>query len=319
MYQRKYYRDQKITNDVTRTFSDEEVRDFESNFLILDDFLYLIDMYRIMKENKEAFVSFQPQHGTDFPELNRRLLNYVNAVYSYREYLLSYDPPLGKIVDDYHRKNGWYRYIIDYRNIVIHQSVLIKAFGNKSGKPIVQIEADIDTMRRLIERKEKRLGDPEYQRWTNSIQKDIGTAKDYIKLLSRLPEKIQTTVRSDIRNNRTVHCVDMDQIIELAQKEIDSLHHEAIQKLLPQIIPTIEWLLSLIYQVDDTYMDTFIVNEEIRDVFSPNEALEYHFIQFRTRLDPDDIINKFFYRQLKDHHYEYLYSRKISLDEFCSK
>lgn len=82
--------------DGHRSFDDSFPSKFEATLNALDRFIYLTDMYRIITSCASDFLQLQGGEETEFWQINKCFLNYLNAVYSYKEFVNSYDPPLKK-------------------------------------------------------------------------------------------------------------------------------------------------------------------------------------------------------------------------------
>ena len=115
----------------------------------IDRFTYLIDMYTIMESCAEDLISIKIEDVNDFWKVNKALLNYVNAVYSYKEFVNSYDPPLREIKEKYYLHKKWYRFVCDYRNRVIHQSTIIKDYSPGSNEIYIDLDEVIERQNSL--------------------------------------------------------------------------------------------------------------------------------------------------------------------------
>ena len=103
------------------SISDEIISRLES----LNRFMYLIDMFRVIKSCTDDMQDIPCGEDVEFWTINKYLLSYLNAVYSYREFVCSYIPSLKAIHNEFYFGKKWYRFVCDYRNRVIHQSTLI--------------------------------------------------------------------------------------------------------------------------------------------------------------------------------------------------
>lgn len=139
-----------------RQFDDNFCDEYEEYLIALDRFMYLLDMFQIIK-SCAAYLAELPA-GEEFPfwQVNKALINYLNAVYSYKEYINSYDPPLKTITDGYYYNRKWYRFVCDYRNRVIHQSTIIKDRSTKSGDVFINLDEIISIQSEIIQELEKK-------------------------------------------------------------------------------------------------------------------------------------------------------------------
>lgn len=100
--------------------------EFDSKLKTLDKFLFLVDMHTIIDSCAKDFLEITIDDFDEFWKINKRLLNFVNAVYGYKEYVNSYEPSLKSITEKYYNMKKWYRFLCDFRNYIIHQSIIIK-------------------------------------------------------------------------------------------------------------------------------------------------------------------------------------------------
>ena len=111
-----------------RFFDDSFQADASLRLAELDRFMYLVDMFRIIEDCAKDFLSIEASKNIQFWKINKFLLNYVNAVYSLKEYVNSYVPLLKKVTERYYQSEDWYRFICDYRNRIIHQTAIFKDY-----------------------------------------------------------------------------------------------------------------------------------------------------------------------------------------------
>lgn len=129
------------------SFSDE----YESRIKALDRFTFLADMFRIVKSCSQDFMDLPNGDDIEFWEINKTLLNYLNSVYSYKEYVNSYDPPLKEITDGYYYNQKWYRFVCDYRNRVIHQSTILRDRSTQTGDVFIDLDDIISIQQGVID------------------------------------------------------------------------------------------------------------------------------------------------------------------------
>ena len=138
--------------DGHRNFDDNFPLEFNNALNALNRFLYLTDMHRIIVSCASDFLNLQGGEEVEFWQINKYFLNYLNAVYSYKEFVNSYDPPLKEITDGYYYKRRWYRFICDYRNRVIHQSTIIKDRSNETGDVFINIDEIIEIQDGIVKK-----------------------------------------------------------------------------------------------------------------------------------------------------------------------
>lgn len=59
--------------------------EFDSKLKTLDKFLFLVDMHTIIDSCAKDFLEITIDDFDEFWKINKRLLNFVNAVYGYKE------------------------------------------------------------------------------------------------------------------------------------------------------------------------------------------------------------------------------------------
>ena len=64
--------------------------EFDEKLKDLDKFLFLIDMHIIIDSCGSDLLSITIDDFDEFWKINKRLLNFANSVYSYKEYINSY-------------------------------------------------------------------------------------------------------------------------------------------------------------------------------------------------------------------------------------
>lgn len=261
------------------TFEDE----FISQSKALDKFIYLVDMYRIIESCASDLVNVSIDETEEFWKINKLLLNYVNSVYSYKEFVNSYDPPLKKITEHYYKQKKWYRFVCDYRNRVIHQSIIIKDYCPESK----DIFVDLDE---VIEIQEGFQFKNEHQ------QKNSEKFKDILEELKK---------ESKVINGKNY--LSMKYVVVCANEEIRGMKDEVLLFAFNKgVKPVLEWLISLIPIVDGNFKYAFIVNEENfpDGVYEPNYALEDFYRRMFKCLGVENLISKEIDNLFKQHKYD---------------
>lgn len=87
--------------------------EFNAKLKDLDKFLFLVDMHTIINSCGDDLLSITIDDFDEFWKINKQLLNFVNAIYCYKEYVDSYEPSLKLITEKYYNmKNGIDLYVI---------------------------------------------------------------------------------------------------------------------------------------------------------------------------------------------------------------
>ena len=79
----------------------------------------------------------------DYWKVNKALLNYVNAVYSFREMAKNSILQIESITEKYYKRCQWYRFVCDFRNSVIHGAVISTDYDKEDAYVILDKLIDI--------------------------------------------------------------------------------------------------------------------------------------------------------------------------------
>ncbi len=295
------------------TYDDGFEEEYETHVRSLDRFIFLVDMFRIVKSCTSDLLNLKGGGDVPFWLINKTLINYLNAVYSYKEYINSYEPPLKKITDGYYYNRKWYRFVCDYRNRVIHQSTIIKDRSTKTGDIYIDLDEMVLAQNEIIA---ELLSDP------NSSESSIKNAKRFLKeIQSLLPEQpVGTYNRKKLQS--------MKRIAQDADSEITLMNNEILlHAYRNSVLPHLRWLLSVSHKENDRYWYTFIVNEdwghlpEKSDVacFEPNYSVELFYQYLLRALGNESPVCKAIKNILEADGYTYVYEQACSLNEFFER
>ncbi len=267
MYITKYCDDP--NNDVMLLYGDKKYEDsiseeYDSIISRLDRYIYLVDAYTIILDCAHDILKTQQKNSEMFWKVNKYLLNYVNAVFCYKEFIRNYKPELTDIADDYwwcKNNTFWYRFICEYRDRIVHQSIIVRHYYPPEGELLVNIDELITKTKHDIV-----SGNVKFQ----------NNANFFVQQLERLA--------------RTPHFIDrkkqrywkLKKIIGFSNKEIKDMSNQIFERAYDDGINTaVEWLLDHVYYEEydgneDKY--TYIVNEEVpNSECEPNYSLEWFF------------------------------------------
>lgn len=245
--------------------------EFDAKLKDLDKFLFLVDMHTIIDSCGDDLLSINIGDFDEFWKINKRLLNFVNAVYGYKEYVNSYEPSLKSITEKYYNMRKWYRFICDFRNYIIHQSIIIKDYRPFDGDVFINIEE----VARLLS---------EYE-YTKDWQRQ--NAKEFTEWIETFKED-----SLEIKDN---HFLSMKNVTSLVMKEMSQIKDEILMFAYEKSIkPSLVWLLEQIPKIDGIFQYAFIVDkanlpESVRE---PNYALEDFVRRMIKTLGDDSIICK---------------------------
>ena len=272
---------------------------FDSKLNDLDRFLFLVDMHSIIVSCANDLLAVSIEDFDDFWKINKKLLNFVNAVYSYKEYVNSYEPSLETITDKYYKKKKWYRFICDFRNYVIHQSIMIKDYRPYDCDIFINIE---DVAKQLNEYKYPKEG-----------QKCRAVA--FTKWLERFKDDL----KEDLLVIKDNHFLSMKNITSLAVKEMSAMKEDVLVYAFKKgVKPSLEWLLEQIPIVDGKYQYAFIVDKDNppEAVREPNYALEDFVRRMVKTLGENSAICIELFSLLEENRYLFFYDGNCGLEKF---
>ena len=227
-------------------YPDSIFTDYRRRLRILDKLLYLDDTFTITLDAGDSFVSSMPQGTMVFWEINKNLLNYVNAIFCLHEIINSYNNNVVKSTADvfWKKQNGrfWYRFMCEYRDCVVHHSIRINRYLPTNGDSIFCIDELIEELGWLIQDKQQ----AKYHNKLSAFQ----------HLVERLAKKMQVTTYYGER-----YC-SMKEIVVRTAREITDLYTQILPKLFEDVVcPEISWLLDLVHFKDGVAKYTFVVKE----------------------------------------------------------
>ena len=265
------------------SYSDTFEYEFISRSKALDKFIYLVDMHRIIESCASELVNVSIDEIEEFWKINKCLMNYVNAVYSYKEFVNSYDPPLKKITEHYYHQKKWYRFVCDYRNRVIHQSTIIKDYCPGSKDIFVDLDEVIE------------------------IQEGFQFKNDYQRKNSEKVKGVLEELKKESKVINGKNYLSMKYVAVCANEEIRLMKDEVLLFAFNKgVKPVLEWLISLIPIVDGNFKYAFIVNKEnLPDaVYEPNYVLENFYSRMFKCLGAENPISKEIANLFKQHKYD---------------
>ncbi|MCI9488750.1 MAG: hypothetical protein HFG97_01810 [Dorea sp.] len=271
---------------------------FHKKLKDLDRFIFLVDMHTIIESCAEDLKNIAIDDFDMFWKVNKRLLNYVNAVYGYKEYVNNYDPPLSVITESHYKQRKWYRFICDFRNYIIHQSIIIKDYRPADADIFINIEEIIDILAAYP--------------YPNGWQRQ--NAENFSKWLEIL--------KADSVPIKDSHYLSMKYIVKQVNEELSEMKEDVFRYAFDKRIkPALQWLISLMPKENGIYQYTFVVNKENlpNDVWEPNYALEDFVRRIIKYLGSDNQICKELFAMLQHEGYDYFYDGYCSLNDFVEK
>lgn len=290
------------------SFSDE----YLARLRDLDRFMFLADMFRIMQSCTADFLELPDGKDVEFWQVNKSLINYLNAVYSYKEYVNSYDPPLKEITDGYYYEQKWYRFVCDYRNRVIHQSTILKDRNIKTGDVYIDLDDMVSIQQGVIDELIE----------TQQKQKHIKNARRFLKEIKELADNPTLVTREG------KHFKSMKGIVSEADSEISAMNNDILMFAFNKAIaPAILWFLKNTHKENGRFWYTFIVNKQwigIPEkepilVFEPAFSVESFYQYLLQCLGPKNPVCIAIRDLLETEGYCYSYELDCSIDDFHNR
>lgn len=227
----------------------------------LNRFVYLIDAYTIVKDSSFNLTSVRAQDNFEFWKVNQCLLNYLNAVFCYHEYINHYKPSLDNIANQYwYIEHGkyWFRFVCEYRDRVVHQSIIIKDYDRRNGILYVNLDELVLAQEHIIETEKRKKYKERAQRFLDLIIKLRNSA--YVG-----------------KNGQ--HYYRMSEIVSYADQEIEEMSQKVfIVTYRHEIKITLDQLLNLVHFEDEENKPTYIVDSDNNEcIFEPTAAIEWFY------------------------------------------
>lgn len=235
---------------------------FENILDMLDKYIYLAQMFQILKSCSEDFLSFKETNKNDFWKINKYLLGYVNAVYCYKEHVSHYnnrDAKLNMIQDEFYCSMGKYRFICEYRNRIIHQSARIKDVDIYTGDFYIDLQDLVSYFESLITEKNN----------PKQMSKNKKT-REYIQHLQAYGD---SCILFDNRPYLSAKSIVLE-----ANKEIEAMNEKICLHIWnTDIKKCFEWIYEKLYYNNSTFKTTFAVKD---NDFSTSINLTYVFEEY---------------------------------------
>ncbi len=275
----------------------------------MDDFSFIDSMLWICEKNKQELFSYEK--GLSFQEYNRRLFNYLNSVYVYVQFCKThfgkYCTQLNELFNKYRQEELAYRFLLEYRNCVTHQGIIIKT-RESSGFWI-----DLDN---LLKAEQKNI-DYKIKKKKKGVEiPDLYFFKDLIK------DMMETAYEQDGK-----HYIKTT-IFDNAHTCLLALHKDTLSIIFSEFIkPLLIWLLEQIYRDDKKYWYTFIADETelpsgeimVEDVFEPNYYLELYIDNLKDLYGINSTAFSTSISLLKEKGYDYLFEKGCTLDDYLQE
>lgn len=302
------------------SFDDSLSDDYIEHLKALDRFMYLADMFRIVRSCSSDLQELHVGDDIEFWMINKTLINYLNAVYSYKEYVNSYDPPLKEITDGYYYKRKWYRFVCDYRNRVIHQSTIIKDCSTKTGDIFIDLDEMIAIQSDVIAELEKQK--QAYPKDQKKYQRQIDNAQRFMQEIRSFdPSPTMTSLDGKRFQSMKV-------IAHEADEEIASMNDDILMYAYSNgVLPALEWFLSRIHRADDEYKYTFLVNKALIGItekesvfcYEPTHSIESFFAYMLKCLGKESSVCKAILEWLSGKGYNHSYELDCPITEFAER
>lgn len=285
-----FYADENNENLISSDYEAEDVieKDLAEKVGVLDEYVYLASMYRIFLDCADDFEVFRVERKKDFWKSNKYLLNYVNAMYTFKEYIenkYEKDTPVRRIANKYYRNTKWYTFLCNYRNRIIHQSAVIKDYDKNSGDVYICLDELVDAAEQQMQESSK--GKDNAQRFI-----------DFVKAQYADPA-------TDGK-----HYIGAKKVMAFADEEIRQMSNEIFKSLFDdEIRPCLEWFLSTTLKGKEKYYNTYLVQNETRRNVQINFFIEDYLVNVFYMLGSSFDAVKSWISLLKEKGYDVFYTQ----------
>ncbi len=305
-----------------KTYEDSLSEQYENIIRNLDSYIFLMDAYKIIKSCYDDFLQYpeKKKDKVEFWKINKYLLNYLNAVYFYKEFVDDKDSPIKKISNSFYKNKQWYWFLCNFRNSAIHQGIIAREMLKKTGTCYIDLNEMKKIQEKRIEDIKKMISDIENESEKKAKKKNLDSAGYLFNRIKQIEKEESTRFEN-------MPFLNLKVVIEKAQKEIDVMHERNLEMAYyPFIEKPLKELFELIYWDNSTAKYTFLVNHEymnegktLTGVYEPTYSID-NFIQYIFdgvgKIHP---VAEKIYNLLKDRGYTYLYEYKCSIDKFFQK
>lgn len=299
-------KDGKNLYDVTdgkHLYPDKLANDFEYHWRCLDEFSMLLDYYNIVISCVNDLKEFKCEKKREFWKANKYLLNYVNAIYCYKEYISGkyanrWNKDILAIFDSYYTGANWYRFICDYRNYIVHEATLLRDGRKTDGTPLMALD---DMIERL-------------ERFHYSDEKLEQKKKEFLNVL----QSIKSEVGKRFTNGKSY--LPITYIVNETNQVFEKMYHELLWAIyMRRVKNSLIWMIKHIYKKDGKYTYTFIVNNIEGIVYEPNFVLESFLDDIIMIFGTDHKVAMDMAILLKEEGYTYLYDSRSKIDGFINR
>lgn len=256
-------------------YDDSFLNEYCNKLEILDRFIYLLDMFKIIEDATTKIEQMTFSDDDNYWKISKCLLDYVNTIFSYKEYVRSFMPLKrngnykmdNRVNDKYYKEENWYRFICEYRNRVIHHGTRINDYSLKKNEFYIIV----DSLR-------KELTDPKID------DKSKNCLTELIKIIDNHPGCCVTI--SD-ENHLEKSCLGIKRISAMVLEEINTMKDDILFNAYKfNVLPALEWILSKIYTSERGYSFTLIIDENQPDKvwYEPNNIVEEFFKDMKNML-----------------------------------
>lgn len=261
----------------------------ETNALI-----YYLVMYRVVKSSVSQHISFSMKSMDDYWESVEKLLNCLNAIYSFKEYIDSeycdpnkdnYNENVRKIKEKYYQSFQWYTFACNYRNRIIHQAAFAKDFDPETGDTFI----DLDEFHEYLE---KLLG---------PISKKN---KNTLRIIRFVDQQMEySLIKQDGHR-----CLPTKYVVDRAFHEVQSMFDDICMELFSSKINIgLQHYVRMMIKTETGFADTRLMDTDGNTLFLLNLEFESLIVNICLNTEGDSKINKALYNMLTSLNYKPLY------------
>ena len=311
--------DMEKQNKTEQEYDDSICEKYETVVEKLDNFIYLVDYYQMIEDSYNSYKECLNQNSIEFWKINKKQLDYLNAVYCYKEFISKKESSIEKEADKYYVNMHAYRFILDFRNLAVHHAVFAKEYSHKKKEAFVLMERLLNIQEENLNYQKNKLEEAKRKKWRTiiSLEKKVSNAERFFKEIQ------QKSYESGFFYEGNTLC-SMNTIMRDAQVEICDIHENMLQIAYEQWVKeSIIWLISLIYHDEKGLKFTYIYNDQyetkvgVQSVFyAPTSSIDGFLEYVISGLGKQHPICIQLKNLLRENGYTYLFEQNCTIENF---
>lgn len=280
------------------TFDDSALDTIKEIKRETDALIYFLVMYRVVKSSVLQHLSFSMKSMGDYWKSVEKLLNCLNAIYSFKEYIDSeycdrnkrnYDENVENIKEKYYKNYQWYTFACNYRNRIIHQAAFAKDFDPETGDTYIDLD--------------------EFREYLNNL---LGPNSKKNKNTQRIINFVDQQMEHSFIKQDGHRCLPTKDVVKRAFNEVQSMFDDICMELFYSKIKNgLQHYVQMMIKTEKGFADTRILDSAGNDLFILNLEFESLIVNICLNTEGDSKINKALYNMLASLNYKPLYYEMV--------